>query len=103
MFTFELLRGTTIRLSTLTEEDSSLIADWYAEGNFMRLYSAATAFAKTERDILETIEEGRDDEGWFMFGLRRLRDDLLVGVGGFDEISWRNRVGWLAQALERVW
>jgi len=101
MFTFELLRGKTIRLSTLTEEDSSLIADWYAEGNFMRLYSAATAFPKTKTDILEMIEQGQDDEAWFMFGLRRLRDDFLVGMGGFDEISWRNRVGWLALAVGR--
>ncbi|MEA3406468.1 MAG: GNAT family protein [Chloroflexota bacterium] len=101
MFTFELLRGKTIRLSALKEEDSPLVAEWYAEGNFMRLYSAATAFPKTERDILEMIEEGRDDEEWLMFGLRRLRDGLLVGIGGFDEISWRNRVGWLALAVGR--
>ena len=101
MFTYELLRGKTIRLSALTEDDSPLVAGWYAEGSFMRLFSAATAFPKTERDILQMLEEGQDDEAWFMFGLRRLRDDLLVGMGGFDEISWRNRVGWLALALGR--
>ncbi len=47
------------------------------------------------------IEERQNDEAWFMFGLRCLQDDLLVGLGGFDEISWRNRVGWLALAVGR--
>lgn len=71
-------------------------------GGLLRLYSATTAFPRTERDILEMIEEGQDDETWFMFGLRCLQDDLLVKIGGFDEISWRNRAGWLALAVRWI-
>ena len=67
----------------------------------MRLFDAIAAFPQTEEEIIRRIEEMRKSKSQFMFGLRCVSDNTLVGMGGFDEISWRNRAGWLAIALGR--
>jgi len=97
----ELFEGTTIRLTALKKEDAADMAAWYADAEFMRLFDAATAFPISEEQLASRIEEWHKSETRFVFGLRSRKDERLIGIAGLDEVSWRNRVGWLEIGLGR--
>ena len=96
----DLLKGDEIELVALAPTHASAIVQWFHNAEFMRSYSSATALPKTEEDVLQIIEKYRRSETQCMFGLQRRTDHLLVGMGGFDKISWRNGVGFLALAID---
>lgn len=97
----ELLRGDRLRLAALTPSDAATIARWYASAEFMRLFDGNAAMPKSEQEVLNTLDGWRKNQNAFMFALRRGADEALVGMGGCDEVDWRNRAGWLSLALGR--
>lgn len=96
----ELLRGETVRLAPLAKADAPTIAPWYEDAEFMRLLDADPAFPKTVEEVEEMIAEMRKNKA-HVFALRRLADDVLMGMGGLDEISWSNGVAFAVVGLGR--
>ena len=96
----ELLQGEEIELVALGRAHANAIVQWYHNAEFMRSYSSAASVPKTEEDVLQTIEKYRRSETQCMFGLQRRADQALVGMGGLDDISWRNRVGFMALSID---
>ena len=99
MLSTDLLRGDLVRLTALTRQDAAPIAAWYQDAEFMRLYGAETAFPKVEEDIAERIERARQNAYNFAFGVRRLDDDVLVGMAELSDVSWSNGNAWLSLAI----
>ncbi|MHB1294145.1 MAG: GNAT family N-acetyltransferase [Anaerolineae bacterium] len=97
----ELFGDDRVRLAAFSRTDITEVTSWYADAEFMRLYDAEAAFPKTSDDIERLIEDARKNPNSYWFAVRRRPDDVLVGMGAVDEISWRDRVGWLSIALAR--
>ncbi|NLG49454.1 MAG: GNAT family N-acetyltransferase [Chloroflexi bacterium] len=97
----ELLAGEKVRLVALTRGDASLVASWYADTEFMRLLDADVAFPKSEEDIGRMIDDARRQNTSFMFGVRRIADEQLVGIVELNDILWQHGVGWLTIAIAR--
>lgn len=95
----ELLRGESVRLTALTKRDAAQVASWYENVEFMRCYSGEAAFPKVEEDIAERIERSRQSAYNYMFGVRRLDDDVLVGVAELGDVCWNNGTAWVSLAL----
>ena len=95
----ELFKGDGVRLGPLLSTDAEAIAEWFSDAAFLRLYSGTVAFPKTVEEITKMLREMRDSKTQFMFALRELEGDRLLGFGGFDEVLWRNGVGWFTIAL----
>ncbi len=101
MYTADLLRGRKTRLTALVAADLAVIARWYQDANFMRLLDATPAYPKTEaalnRDWLEEMQKAKDA---FLFGVRLLEDDALVGFIELDGILWTHQNAWLGIGLD---
>ena len=95
----ELFRSKRTRLTPLVESDAVIMAPWFADAQFLRLYDGAAAKPKTATELQKVILGWRDSGKQFMFALRALDDERLLGFGGLDDVNWRNGVGWLAMAI----
>lgn len=97
----ELLTGEKVRLVALTRNEASLVASWYADAEFMRLLDADVAFPKSEDDIGRMVEDSSRHNTSFLFGVRRISDEQLVGIVDLTDILWHHGVGWLSIAIAR--
>lgn len=97
----ELLTGERVRLVALTRNEAGLVASWYADAEFMRLLDADVAFPKSEEDIGRMVEDSRRQHTAFLFGVRKLADEQLVGIVDLTDILWHHGVGWLSIAIAR--
>jgi RimJ/RimL family protein N-acetyltransferase len=95
----ELLHGARLRLAAPTHGDAAIIASWYDNAEFARLYDSSIALPKTEDDIIRVLEMGRKGDRNYYFALRRLSDSVLLGLVALDEIQWNNGVAGLSIAL----
>lgn len=94
-----LLRGERVRLTNLARADAATVASWYQDAEFMRLYDATAAFPKTVEEILATIEEAQRSAKEYLFAVRAVADDALIGQATIGGILWTHRVGWVSLAL----
>jgi RimJ/RimL family protein N-acetyltransferase len=88
----DILRGERVRLTAMRPNDAADLARWWEHGTFMRHYDAVPAIPRTEAQIAKDIESiaGRKDS--FLFAIRRLDDDVLLGQFEIDGIDWQHRV-----------
>jgi RimJ/RimL family protein N-acetyltransferase len=95
MIIWNLLRGTTVHLTALTKDDLSTIAGWYHNAEFLRLFDARPAYPRGEADLARWLEEQHKEPNAFLFGIRLLDSDDLIGYVALDGIEWSHQVGWL--------
>jgi RimJ/RimL family protein N-acetyltransferase len=92
MHTKRLLRGSKVWLAALTEDDLPTIARWYENAEFMRLYDSRPAHPKTEGDLKRWLDQVREDNSTYAFGVRTLAEDALIGTLELDGIIWAHGV-----------
>lgn len=88
-----LLHGTNVRLTALTPNDLPIIARWYQHAEFLRLLDALPAYPKTEGALAKWLEERQIATNTFLFAMRLLDNDDLLGYVELDEILWTHQVG----------
>ncbi|MBZ0284438.1 MAG: GNAT family N-acetyltransferase [Anaerolineae bacterium] len=91
-----LLVGPRVRLAPLSSVDSSTIARWQTDNEYLRLLDSNPAFPKNESQIAEWMREGQRGRENFLFGIRTLNEDFLIGFLELGEILWTHRTTWLA-------
>jgi len=94
-----LLRGSRVRLAALTPDDLPVIARWYEDAEFMRLYDARAAVPKTQAELdrwLENLHKSKEIVG---FAIRPVDRDDLIGTLELDDILWPHGVCGLAIAI----
>lgn len=95
-----LLQGEHIRLTAFDPDaDLSVYAGWYADAEFMRLYDAAPANPKNAGQLKARIDTMLKAKDGFLFAVRRVGDDALIGVLELDGILWAHGVAWISIAL----
>ncbi|HEY8891154.1 MAG TPA: GNAT family protein [Clostridium sp.] len=85
-----LLRGEKINLTSINEEDISEIEKWHNDVSFMRNYDVVSAIPKNMEDIKDVISDIRKSNTAYIFGVKELKEQKLIGVTGFENISWNN-------------
>ncbi|MBN1178380.1 MAG: GNAT family N-acetyltransferase [Anaerolineae bacterium] len=91
-----LLVGEKVRLDGLRLDDLPAILRWQRDVVFMRLFDAQPAYPKTEQGLREWFEEQNKSNEAFLFGIRLIETDALIGYIELDGILWPHRVGWLS-------
>ena len=94
-----LLTGTQVYLTSLTRHDMPVVAEWYQNTEFMRLFDSGPAYPKTEETLIRWLEEDEKKNTIFPFAVRRVENGLLIGLVVIDDVEWNNRVGGLAIGL----
>lgn len=87
-----LLIGDKVKLTSLNEKDLVIVENWYNDVNFLRLYDIISAFPKSEAQLLDMLNNKRNSSNSYIFAVRNLEDNKLIGVTGFEEILWNNGV-----------
>jgi RimJ/RimL family protein N-acetyltransferase len=93
---YPLLVGRLVRLTALANADASVIAQWHQDADYMRLLDARPAAPKNEGQIAEWIREGQRGRETFLFGIRTVQEDALIGFVELGEVLWTHRNSWLA-------
>jgi RimJ/RimL family protein N-acetyltransferase len=91
-----LLVGEKIRLTAITPRDLPTIERWYQNTEFLRLWDADPAFPKTERQLAEFVENQQKSSTAFLFAIRPLIGEDLIGMMDLSDISWSHGVAWVA-------
>lgn len=94
-----LLEGTRIRLVPLNAADTAHVARWQQDAGYLRLLDANPAYPKSESQVAEWIREGQRGREHFLFGIRVLLSDDLIGFLELGDVLWTHRNSWLTIAI----
>jgi RimJ/RimL family protein N-acetyltransferase len=86
-----ILHGDRIRLTPMRPDDAATLARWWEQGGFLRHLDTEPAIPQTEAQIAKNIERHRDRDDCYLFAIRRLDDDELIGQIELDGIYWPHR------------
>ena len=90
-----LLRGTRVRLTALTKEDLPTLARWTENPEYLHLADSAPAAPRSPGQVGREIAEVQRDPKTYMFAIRPLEGNALLGTVDLSDIEWNNRVSWL--------
>jgi len=94
-----LLRGACVRLTALTQDDLPAIAGWYQDAEFMRLLDAVPAHPKSAESLHTWLEEAQKASDGYLFGVRLLENDTIIGFIELDGILWTHGTAWFSIAI----
>lgn len=87
-----LLRGRRVRLTALTKDDLRILARWYQDAEFLRLYDSRPAYPRSEAELANWLEELAKDQNTFAFAIRLLEGEELLGYLEIDGVDWQHGV-----------
>ncbi|HEU4964435.1 MAG TPA: GNAT family protein [Bacilli bacterium] len=99
MLNANLLTGSRIRLTAIQETDYPTIAAWYQDVDFLRHLDAIPAKPKTLKNITKQFDEMIESEGNFVFAIRPLDEDGILGYISVEAVLWNQAVAWMAMAI----
>jgi RimJ/RimL family protein N-acetyltransferase len=94
-----LLCGERVRLTALRPDDLPAVARWFENTGFMRLFDARPAYPRTEVKLKDWLAERHKSNTAFVFAIRLVETDTLVGYLEIDDILWPHRAGWTSVAI----
>ena len=94
-----LWQGVAVRLTAITKDDLPTLARWHADACFLRLLDARAAKPQTEDDVSKWVENAQRNTNDYLFAVRPLADEALLGFVELDGIHWNRGVAWLAIAM----
>ncbi len=92
MISMNLFRGRNTRLTSLTEDDLPALAGWYEDAGFLRLYDSRPAYPMTEAELGKWLAAAAEDKSTFLFAVRSLEGDALLGYLELDGVDWQHGV-----------
>ena len=89
----DLFSGKLVRLAVFDpEKDADSIAKWNQDSEYSRLLSAGPANQWTPKQIKEWVEKEKDA---YLFVIRTLSDDRVIGEIELDGVDWSARHAWV--------
>lgn len=88
-----LLRGEQVRLTAMSQADLPAMASWQQDDEFLRLMDAEPAHPLTEAQLGTWLEEQQKPSENFLFAIRPLNSDDLLGFVIVGEILWSQGCG----------
>ncbi len=87
-----LLQNGKIRLNSIKEEDLERIEEWFNDVEFLRHYDMIPAVPQTSYDVKHFLDNFTNSSERHIFAVRFKKNGEIIGIAGFDEILWNNRV-----------
>jgi RimJ/RimL family protein N-acetyltransferase len=94
-----ILRGDRVRLTPVTSSDLATIAGWHLDDAFLRFYDAVPSAPKTEAQLTNWLAEFHQSQTAYLFGIRPLEEEALIGTVDLNGILWSQRVCTLSVAI----
>lgn len=91
-----LLRGEKVRLTAVASADLQTITRWWSDTDFLRLYNTAPAMPRNEDQLSRRFDLSDTHRDAYLFAVRLLDDDELLGLLELDGIDWPHRTTFLS-------
>jgi RimJ/RimL family protein N-acetyltransferase len=99
MLQSNLLLGEKVRLTAVTPTDLPIMRKWWADVDFLRQYDSVPAYPQTEAQLAKRIEAGQKGETTFLFGIRPLANNDLLGLLELDGVMWPHGTTFVSIAI----
>ncbi len=96
MLTENILHGPRIKLTAITRTDLPAISKWFENTSFSRMFDATPAFPKSEAQLEKWLEGVNKATDSYLFAIRLLENDTLLGYIELDSILWSHQSSWLS-------
>jgi RimJ/RimL family protein N-acetyltransferase len=94
-----ILRGEKVRLTAVEKTDLPAFVRWHEDATYTRLLNADPAMPRAEGELGRWLEERQKDKDAFLFAVRTLAADALLGFVEIDGVLWAHQHAWLALGL----
>jgi len=91
IYASNLLRGEKVHLTAISKDDLPIYQKWFSNPEFLRLLNSDPAMPKTLDSITEWYEEASKSKDKYVFGIRTLDDNRLLGNCSIFSISQNSR------------
>lgn len=88
-----------VQLTTLEPDDLPTIVRWFQQPEFLRLFDARPAYPQTKAVVAHWLEERQQASDNFIFAIRLVTNNNLLGYLEIEGILWTNQVGWVNIAI----
>ncbi|AYD39954.1 N-acetyltransferase [Clostridium fermenticellae] len=88
-----LLKGKKVKLTAFTDEDITELERWYNDIYFLRFYDMVVSYPHEKSELKEMISSIRRSNNEYIFAIRTIQDNKLIGITGFEDILWNNGTG----------
>jgi len=92
------LTGDRVRLTRFQEGDVDQHLEWYDDSEFARMMSAMPMRPASREKTKKWFEE--ESPNSFVFAVRSLEDDMLLGIVSLEDILWPHGTSWLAIGMD---
>lgn len=94
-----ILHGDKVKLTALIEDDLNTIMEWYHNPTFSRLFDAVPAAPRSMSSLRSWFEGLSSSTNQYVFAIRTIESNQLIGYIELDGILWNQRVTWVAIAI----
>jgi RimJ/RimL family protein N-acetyltransferase len=99
MLTKNILHGPRIRLTAIAKADLATISIWYEDAAYSRMFDATPAVPKSQVQLEQWLEGVYKAKDSFLFAVRPLNEELLLGYVELDTILWAHQNCWVGIGL----
>jgi RimJ/RimL family protein N-acetyltransferase len=100
MTTHNIFTGELVRLAALDPDtDADALARWSLDSEFDRLLDANAARPFEAKRVKEEVEREDIRNDHYVFSIRTLNEDRLIGWISLEGIQWSHRTAWVGIAI----
>lgn len=96
MINSSLLHGKRVRLTALEEDDLATMATWSLDAGYLRNLGAEPAVPQRIDELKKKWETSTESANGWLFAIRPLTEETLLGFIEIDGILWVHRTAWIA-------
>ena len=97
----DILKGENVRLTAINEQDISMMARWYEDTAYLRLFDARPAMPRTADMIRGDITGLQKSANDFVFAIKPLADETCLGYLEIDGVLWAHGVAGMGIGIGR--
>lgn len=95
----KLLRGDRVRLAAHEKDDNPIIRRWYDDPEFPHLLEYFPARPQRLEAVETALDRMDRSEKDFLFGIRLVETDDLIGLISLEQIDWPNGTAWMGVGI----
>ena len=90
-----LFEGTLVRLAAMQQSDAEVFARFSQNSEYLRLLDSDPARLRSAQSMSSEIAREPFSTENFLFSIRTLANDELIGLVELDEVQWPHGTGWI--------
>ena len=82
-------------LTNIGREDMPYLYQWFSDSEFLKYYDYYPPISQTEEEVDKVFKDYEDRKEAKVFAIKRFEDNDIIGIAGFDDIVYENKVATL--------